>query len=262
MKDIPNFENCYKIDEYGNVYSLFYNRFLKQKIDKYGYPCIGLFKDLKKYYTTIHRLVAKTYIPNPNNLPQVNHIDGNKLNNHVSNLEWCSAKHNILHAYENKLNTGSNFIIVSDLLTNTITQYSSIKSFCKSIKSYLSYVVPRIKFSNYRPILGRYRIQLISEKDLYKKSNALNFGSPVYIWDMVSLKYNKYPSILTAQYFTGLKSWNIFKRKYVVLNNIGYIISKKPINKELRVDANNADYCIKFRFYYNVLGDKLIGIKL
>jgi hypothetical protein len=51
----------------------------------------------------LHRLVAESFIPNPNNLPQVNHIDGNKDNNCVSNLEWCNQSHNLRHAYNNGL---------------------------------------------------------------------------------------------------------------------------------------------------------------
>ena len=58
---------------------------------------------IKKYYL-VHRLVAQTFIDNPNNYPEVNHINGNKLDNTVTNLEWCDRQYNIKHAYKMGLN--------------------------------------------------------------------------------------------------------------------------------------------------------------
>ena len=60
------------------------------------------YKGFKKEY--LHRLVALKFIPNPHGFTDVNHIDGNKANNHIDNLEWCSRSDNILHAYQNNLN--------------------------------------------------------------------------------------------------------------------------------------------------------------
>ena len=63
-------------------------------IDKRGYAMVALYKGQEQKHISVHRLVAMTFIPNPNNLPQVNHIDENKLNNSVDNLEWCSNLYN------------------------------------------------------------------------------------------------------------------------------------------------------------------------
>ena len=71
--------------------------------NKKGYLATKLWKDKDKKCVIIHRLVAMAFIPNPNNLPQVNHIDGVKSNNKVQNLEWCDNSHNIKHAYSNGL---------------------------------------------------------------------------------------------------------------------------------------------------------------
>lgn len=67
---------------------------MSQKITKDGRAQVHLFKDGKSYYMYVHRLVALTFIPNPNNLSQVNHKDENPLNNNVDNLEWCNCKYN------------------------------------------------------------------------------------------------------------------------------------------------------------------------
>lgn len=75
---------------------------LKHFIDRYGYPCVALQKHSHKHFT-VHRLVAITFIPNPKNLPQINHKDGVKTNNHISNLEWCTSSHNVQHAFDNGL---------------------------------------------------------------------------------------------------------------------------------------------------------------
>ena len=69
-----------------------------------GYLRVRVMVNTKKYHRYVHRLVAETYLPNPDNLPEVNHIDGNKSNNSVENLEWCSRQHNMDH-YRKTLRT-------------------------------------------------------------------------------------------------------------------------------------------------------------
>lgn len=85
------------------------SKIIKQHITReYSYIAITLHS--KKYNFRVHRLVAETFIPNPNNWPQVNHIDENKLNNRVENLEWCTAKYNS--------NYGTHTKRVAEKLTN------------------------------------------------------------------------------------------------------------------------------------------------
>lgn len=96
MKKIKNHKHYY-ITSDGKVYSNFSGELkrLKTQINSNGYECITLNK--KRY--SIHRLVGEYYISNPNNYPQINHKDGNKLNNDISNLEWCTNAQNQLHAW-------------------------------------------------------------------------------------------------------------------------------------------------------------------
>lgn len=107
MQDIPSHEKRYAITHYGDVWShpKPYSPkwcFLKPSI-KFGYAILVLFKNLKYKNYRVHRLVALTYIPNPNNYPLVRHLDNNKLNNHVSNLEWCTHKTNTQQAHDDGL---------------------------------------------------------------------------------------------------------------------------------------------------------------
>ncbi len=95
----------YEISSYGRMKGKS-GIILKLSILKTGYYSVVISPDGrngKQKCLKIHREVAKAFIPNPNNFPIINHKDGNKLNNHISNLEWCTAKYNIQHAYKNGL---------------------------------------------------------------------------------------------------------------------------------------------------------------
>ncbi len=140
-KDIEDFEGQYQVSNLGNIRSQpnKANHFktvhnIGQYNNSHGYMIVSLFKNkLQKSYQ-VHRLVAQAFIPNPNNYSQVNHIDGNKLNNCVNNLEWCTAKQNMQHAKQNGLRadfSGNNNprirkINQYDLQGNFIKQWNSI----------------------------------------------------------------------------------------------------------------------------------------
>lgn len=114
-KDIPGFEGLYKASSYGRIKSLSRvirgedNRtglmiskeiILKPYAKRSGHLSIHLTKDGEQRTFNVHRLVASAFLPNPNDLPVINHIDGNPGNNNIGNLEWCTQKHNLRHARE------------------------------------------------------------------------------------------------------------------------------------------------------------------
>lgn len=106
-KDIQDCENKYQVSNLGNVRSLQYRhknckQILKPAKDGSGYLFVRLFKKTGCKCSKIHRLVAEAFIENVNDLPQVNHIDEDKTNNKVSNLEWCTAKYNSNYGTRNQ----------------------------------------------------------------------------------------------------------------------------------------------------------------
>ena len=97
-------------------------RFGKKKkpmINMYGYLVFKINKENK----TLHRLLAENFIPNPDNLPQVNHIDGNKLNNNLDNLEWCTQRHNLHNAMDRGVHNWGRKAVKA---TNRITKETRI----------------------------------------------------------------------------------------------------------------------------------------
>lgn len=122
-RKIEGFEN-YSVSDTGLVRNDDKGNVLRP-FDKHGYLIAELWKDKKRYRFFVHRLVATAFIDNPKDLPVVNHIDGNKRNNHVSNLEWCTAEYNNDHAIQTGL-TKTVPVMVGDCRCNTITMAARI----------------------------------------------------------------------------------------------------------------------------------------
>lgn len=148
-RDVVGYEGKYQVSNLGNVRSVdrtFTNAcgvnvtrkgvMLKPMLNQGGYMKVTMHKDGKVNTEVIHRCVAEAFIPNENNLPQVNHKDGNKRNNNVSNLEWCTALENMHHAINQGLRNNAleyaksarKPVIATNLDTGEETFYESIQA--------------------------------------------------------------------------------------------------------------------------------------
>lgn len=136
-KDIPGYEGLYQVNQWGDIYSLYTNRKLKWSIHKDGYKIYNLHKDKKAFIMTAHRAVALAFIPNPDNLPLINHKDEDKQNCYVENLEWCSHLYNNTYndkqkkIQEKSLEKYAKHFYVYDLDMNLIGEFIGARKFAK-----------------------------------------------------------------------------------------------------------------------------------
>lgn len=103
-KTINGYEGLYEVSNFGRIVSMMTNKILKPNVrNKGGYLYVNLYKEskAKKYY--IHRLVAEAFLDNPNRLEEVNHINCDKTDNSLNNLEWCDRRTNLEHSYAHGL---------------------------------------------------------------------------------------------------------------------------------------------------------------
>ena len=139
-KDIKGFEGYYQVSNMGRIKSLdryvrgnkdsklhIKERIIKGGIETRGYSFVSLNKNGTRTYARIHRLVAEAFLENPFNKPEVNHIDGNKQNNTVSNLEYCTRTENEQHAYKIGLKKGKTVEMIDKDTGMVIAEYPSVK---------------------------------------------------------------------------------------------------------------------------------------
>ena len=125
---IEGFDN-YEVSNLGRVRNIKSGRVLKPRLDKDGYLVHGLYQNNKQNQLLLHRIIATAFIDNHEEKPCVNHIDENKLNNDLSNLEWCTVRENLVHGTRMKRIAEKNFkkVIQLDLNDNVLNEFESIK---------------------------------------------------------------------------------------------------------------------------------------
>ncbi len=142
-KDIEGYEGLYQVSSFGRVKKVTTGRILKGGKHAKGYLLVGLYKNNIRSSKTIHRLVAEAFIPNPENKPEVNHIDENKTNNSLDNLEWMTTKENTNHGTRNK--RMSIPIIATNLKTGEVEDFYGSNECARQLGLQASHITDVLK---------------------------------------------------------------------------------------------------------------------
>lgn len=269
-------EDCvtnYSVSTKGNVRNDISNRLLKGSLTN-GYKCVDIIIPNKKTKTcSISRLVAQVFIENKNNYLYVNHIDGNKINNEVENLEWVTQKQNIKHAIDNNLiNFHTRKIHKYDMNNNYIKSYESIKEAANELGYTYHAIVKVLKNKNKscggfiwvydqpndeniddienKEIVGFERYCITKDGRVFSKHSnkflklMLNHSGYHYITLLKDTKKtNKYIQVLVAEAFIP----NYDSNKYQVNHIDGIKINNRVENLEWVSPSENTLYAHKLK---------------
>lgn len=163
-RPVVGFESRYLVSDEGTVWSLMRCRLLKPAIDKYGYEKVGLSDGNKVHSRTVHRLVAQAFVPNPDNLPTVNHINEVKTDNRVINLEWASVADNDNHGTRNERMADTKCRLPVEQIFNdgSVVRYKGVKDASRKTGVHRGCIARCCK--NTRKTAGGYKWRYADEK--------------------------------------------------------------------------------------------------
>lgn len=179
----------------------------------------GYVRTSVSYNNRLHRLVALTFIPNPENKETVNHIDGNKANNKVSNLEWATRKENMNHAVLNDQWTNKRNLCLYNIETKEKLYFKSVERAAKYLEITGMLLLSRIKYSKLNPILGKYIATLDKNEMLKPLTTSGKPAIPFWCYDAVNCKHTKYKSLSECVYELALSGATVSGR----LRNGGWV---------------------------------------
>lgn len=210
-KLITGFSN-YTISEEGVITNVKTQKIKKPWLGKVGYYYIDLYENNKSTKVALHRLLAQTFLPNPENKRTVNHIDGNKLNNSLANLEWATDSENNQHAYETglkvpvRLITDIEYAAILEKFFSGISLTEIVKSYNFSLPTFSTYVE---EYVNKHNLVDKFNEEKVRQFNLRAINNGVNRRNIITL-QMLDMQTNEvintFTSIAEARKFLDKKS--------------------------------------------------------
>lgn len=137
-REIPGYEGLYEVSTFGRIRNARTQNIIAPFDTGHGYSAVKLQKNRFARQIKVHRAVALAFLPNPYNKPQVNHIDSNRKNNNVENLEWCTPSENMRHSCDRGFSfpVGSKPVVQMDTEGNKVAVWSSISEAARALQTY------------------------------------------------------------------------------------------------------------------------------